>query len=97
LLTGVKGEVIDGKEFTRPATPKQEEKAWIWAMFFIGLQMGHYANSCRNPDSDSHKGYDDTATLCTEGQLEKDTQQKINELKKHIKKAGKNPSASFNM
>jgi len=30
---------------TPMADPKQEERAWVWAMFALGVQMGHHAST----------------------------------------------------
>ena len=34
-------------QFVPPSYPEEEEKAWVYAMTFLGVVMGDYSRSCR--------------------------------------------------
>lgn len=37
--------VKNGRTYTPAATAEQEEKAWVWAIFALAIQLGHHART----------------------------------------------------
>ncbi|MGB2755379.1 MAG: hypothetical protein WBD75_05895 [Phycisphaerae bacterium] len=42
------------------SSPEQEEEAWLYTEFFLGLTLGNYALDVRTPRPDGTKNHDDT-------------------------------------
>jgi len=58
LLSDVRKRITkNGRVFTPPCSAKQEEKAWVWAICALGIQLGHHAMRRRGgPQHDNTMG-----------------------------------------